>query len=71
MKEVLELSGESRVNKYLALGWKLLAIAPVTTESRDSPVQVFKYSLGWDGEGLPLHPGLRIDHDRDDTPPPR
>ncbi|MHA7123954.1 hypothetical protein ACWV16_24955 [Achromobacter xylosoxidans] len=56
MKEVAEVQGDASANKYIGAGWKILAIATMTTDAREHSGPVIKYSLGWFGNGKPVYP---------------
>jgi hypothetical protein len=51
-RAVIVLLNASSTNKYLALGWKLITTASGQDEEG---YPITKYSLGWFGQGDPVH----------------
>lgn len=47
VKEVAETTDEKEVNDHLKIGWKLLGIATMNTDSQEWSSPKIKYSLGW------------------------
>lgn len=56
VKEVAEVDTNKQVNAYLRLGWKLLGIATMNTDSEEYSEPIIKYSLGWEKEEKPVYP---------------
>lgn len=56
VKEVAEVDTNKQVNAYLRLGWKLLGIATMNTDSEEYSEPIIKYPLGWEKEEKPVYP---------------
>lgn len=65
VKHVVEASDSSglEVNDYLAIdGWVLLEVTKQTNEGDAGPYSYPVYSVGWIGNGEPVHPERRRRH---------
>jgi hypothetical protein len=59
VKAIKELNGpraERRVNDFLGIGWVLVAVSTMTTDSREYSEPGVKYVMGWTGTLPALYP---------------
>lgn len=54
--EVAEVFGTEKLNQYLGMGWRLLAVATMTTSHEEFSQPMIKYSIGYTGTLPAPHP---------------
>lgn len=54
--EVAEVYGADKLNQYIGMGWRLLAVASMNTSHEEFSQPIIKYSVGYTGSLPAPHP---------------